>query len=316
MRTRLWAGMALALVLTALTAVQALAQGFDFSLSWGNIKSAFRDTSNLLISWSLYRVTLETSTGAGNLHLNAITLETVDWHPDLDLFTPTTGFRYDDYLNGTSGDYTLGDAIAPGSRWEFNAAFRYGSVAPDVADGVYSANLNLYGGDSAEANDLLASFNIALHVAQKLDVTADMTVAPGEILPGQTAQVTMTVTNNMTENFVSTTWYASSMVNEQGNSLRLVQFDGNWFGQFIAPGDSRTDLHSTWRASDTQALGIYEGTHGVVGGLYSGDFHFISGNPVRIAVVPGPGALLVMGAGLLCGVPAVLRGRRSVKQQA
>ena len=297
----------------------------QITLADGNARSAFRDTSNLFFGGNTeYRVNLNTASGDPDLYINQINLTPgPSWDSNLTLYTPSTDpnpgavntFRYN-ATNGTSGVYNLGTAISGNTHWNFASAFRFGDVDPNVADGIYNTTLDIVGGADSSAMDTLASFDLTLQVIQKLDVDVTMTADPDTIGQGQGTTISMTVKNNITgADFISTSWYYSAFANANGDNLVPGNFVGNWFDQHIAPGDSRTDLHTNWKAAANQNGGDYFGNLGVIGGLYSGDFYLVNNNPqVKVSVIPAPSSALslMMGVGLLA--PVIIRRNRAARQ--
>ena len=215
--------------LCAFGAIPAFAQ--SFAPANGADHSAFRDTSNISGAELNYRASLTTANDGIDRYLNSIVLnKDSNWDPNLTLEAAGSSFVYNDLNNGfQQGTYTLGTAIAPDSDWLFDAATRFGSVDSSVADGVYNATLEFYGGEDESATDLLSSFDIPLEVFEKLDLAVDVAASPDTLFAGETTQFTMTVMNNMTgKNFVSTTWFLSGM-SDGSNSLAWQTFDGDWF---------------------------------------------------------------------------------------
>lgn len=299
----LWVG-CLALSLCAVGAA-----GQSFTLPEGDTRSGFRDLSNVMFGNSAYKLRVETQAGDPDLYINGVTLTpSNDWDSLLDSTLPAVQY-------GTG--YNLGDPISGGSVLEWFPVVIGSAIDPGVPDGVYHTTMSILGGADANAQDLLASFGIAVEVAEKLDISVTAAASPSTIPQGGTTQVSMTVKNNMIgHDFVSTTWWLQGFVSGS-DQLGWSSFNGYWFNQTIAPGDSRTDLHSTWFASANQAPGTYLGTLGVVGGLYNGDWYYVSNDPqARITVrgapvtgVPEPSAWATVGLGLAVLAP-ILRRRK------
>ena len=290
-----------------------VAAQYSFQLPYGSARSAYRDVSNIYIDFSNFGVEFDTQPGDPDLYINQFTLTPgAGWPSMLDLQLPAVQLNY-----GGSQPYNLGDPIPGDTHWFFSAASRQGAVDPGVPDGDYHALLQILGGGNSAALDILAEFNLTLSVREKLDIDVTTWASPGTIAQGQSTQVSMKVKNNMAgDDFVSTTWFLSSFQNGS-DQLAWTTFDGDWFGKHIAPGDSRTDLHSTWVAGASQPTGLYLGNLGVVGGLYDGDEYFVNNNPLgQITVVPGrtpavpePSTLAAISIGALMLAP-MLRRRR------
>ncbi len=284
----------------------ALAQ--TINLEVGDTRSAFRDVTNLSAFGSSngYDTRLDIASTDAPLYINSFNLVTGAGFPAaLDINTPTTSF---DYHGAESGTYTLGTQISGDHTWYFNSAFRDGAVSAAVADGVYDFSVNILGGANSSATGTLASFGLHMEVIQKLDVTVAQFATPSVINPGEATQVSMTITNNITgHDFVSTSWYVAGFGDGNGNELTFDGFNGDWFDKHIAPGDSRTDGHSQFSAQAGDAAGTYTGFNGVIGGLYYGDFYFVSANQqATVQVVPEPASLCALGLGAI----ALLRRRR------
>ena len=303
-----------ALALLTLGATSAFAQNYN-QQPGDDTRSGFRDVSNTIVSNINYKIALSTNTGDADTYLNAVNLDTSagKWDSNINLTLPTTTVDYHNNSDGTNNTYTLGTAISGGTQWTFNAATHYGAIDNSVPDGIYTATLNLLGGATMDSTDTLGSFSISLQVAQKLDIDVSTTATPDTIAQGGKTQLSMTVKNNLTGlNFVSTTWYDSGVSNGT-SSLNRDSFDGDWFNKVFAPGDSRTDLHSTYSAALNQELGDYTTTNGVVGGLYNGDEYFVRSNVatkvtvIKGAATPAPSSSIIMAFGLLFGATRLRR---------
>ena len=279
-----------------------------FSQFNGDTRSAYRDSSGLFGGIG-YDLNLTTLASDPDLYINNMAIVPgVGFNSNIDISTNTTGFHY----NGSeTGDYTFGTAISGDHSWDFQSAFRNShDINSAVANGVYDFSVDIIGGANSTASNVLASIGFHIDIIQKLDVGVAMSANPGSILEGGTGtEVSMTVTNNMTaRNFVSTTWWVSGFGDGNGNLLAFDGFSGDWFNKTIASGASRTDSHSLWHANLDTPIGAYTSNNGVVGGLYNGDFYFVSANPNATVnvLVPEPASFAVLGLGVF----ALLRRRK------
>lgn len=272
--------------------------------------SGLKDTSN--IWWSFTQYGSQMQAGGSPMFINSMNLVGgSNYSNDLGL-NVASEFGYYDYTTSTSGTYTLGTEIAGDADWNIcRMLFRDGDVTASVDEGIYDFSLEIYGGDSNSANNLLGTLEYELEVFDRIDITASGSASPGVITAGQQTTVDMTVANNMaSRDYVTTSWFTVNNGMEQGsNSLIWLGFTGDWFDKSISAGGSRTDAHTIWAAGDSTALGTYTGNMGVLGGLYNGDTHWSLMSPaptVEVVAVPEPGTLAAVGLGALI----LLRRRR------
>ncbi|MBI5705581.1 MAG: PEP-CTERM sorting domain-containing protein [Armatimonadetes bacterium] len=272
--------------------------------------SGFNDTSNMFMSQTAYDGWISHSGADPDTFINAMAITGgTTWDPDIDFFTPSGLFSYYDPGVGY-GTYTFGTAISGDTNWYVGGlASRWGDVY-NVDPGVYDFTLDIIGGADANATDLLASIQYVFEVAARLDVSATGEATPGVIHYGEVTQVAMTVQNHMpNRSFFSTTWFFSGGGMSQGtDSLTHVGWEGDWWEEEIVAGGSRTDGHTAWKAAGAIPTGTYQGYMGVVGGLYLGDWHWVSmtGTVPTVELVPEPSGLLVLALGGL----ALIRRRR------
>lgn len=286
----------------ALLSVFALSTAQSFTMD-RRIHSAVKDDSNMSFTGSNYQLDLFKAATDPDFYVNNVALTTgAGWDPDLDI-NSTFEFR------GIFGNGGAFGTLLTGEFFDvFNLAFRSGTVASTVAEGVYDFTLEVQGGATDSSFDTLASFDLQLEVVNSINVVASGAVSDPEIFRGESSTASMTVTNNGTRDFVSKTWYYSGDSFYNGTESLTGVFVGNWFDQYVSGGNSRTDNHTIWTASPTQAYDTYVGNYGVIGGLHLGDDHgFRAGSPTITVAVPEPGTLIVLGLGAV----AALRRRRS-----
>lgn len=279
------------------------------------IQSAVIDTSNLGGAATRFRVDLVHESADPDLYINSVNfLPGTGYDPniglELGLDAADPGNHPEGYQYNGGQYYVLGTAITGDSFFHFEEPVRhFGAVDPSVAPGIYNFNLTFRGGDSASADELLADLALQVEVIQKLDVDAVGFTNPDPIHAGQTTTVSLTLTNHMADrDFVSTTWYYGNngMEMPDGSHLENGNFVGDWFDKHVAPGQSRTDDHTTWDATAATPLGTYTGDMGVSGGLYNGDDFSIPISPtVAVVAVPEPATV-----SLVALSPAVLLVRR------
>jgi hypothetical protein len=264
------------------------------------ILTVLQDGSNLRGTYTAYSVGFSTDQ---DVYLNSFTLVPgAGYDSNISLSIPSQLYYY-------SGTYTPGTLIPSGSNYTFYSMVYGSGLASLAATGIYNFSVEVTGGATPDATDVLADIPLQVEVFNKLDVTGTAVATPSTISPGQSTTVSMTVTNNMTDrNFVTTEWgyYGSGMVDGLGDSLTNTSFDGNWFNTTIAPGTAETQDHTTWAATALTPNGTYNGDLFVEGGLYYGDEFDIGADPsVVVAPEPVGGAA----AGLLAMVGLCYRRR-------
>ncbi|MCE9558255.1 MAG: PEP-CTERM sorting domain-containing protein [Armatimonadetes bacterium] len=269
--------------------------------------SALKDTSNLSFSSTNYRTGFHVANEA-QLFINSTGItQGAGWDNDLSLDLQSQ-FGYYDFVSNSFQTYHLGDEITGDHDWTFdNTITHNGSVNPDVSEGVYDFSLDFYGGANSAATDLLGSVNYHIEVFNQLDITANGTATPNVLNGDDVAIIDMTVGNQMaSRDFVSTTWFWFG--NDFSSNL-TGDFTGDWFDKHIAPGATRTDEHSRWKARANTPLGVYTTGVGVIGGLYNGDNHGLAlqNSPtITVQSVPEPAALGAM----VLGSILIIRKRR------
>ena len=174
--------------------------------------------------------------------------------------------------------------------WTFYRLASHFGTFVDVEPGIYDFRLKLFGGDSAEASDQLASFLLHVRIIDHFDISVAASFPQPTLGLGGTTEATVSLDNGGTEDFLTDTWFVAGFGKDnpyapQNEQLTFTDFLGNWFGQVITPGNSRSDLHSRWSAGPALPLGTYLGDIGIVGGIYEGDSHNWSAAPATIEVV-------------------------------
>jgi hypothetical protein len=280
-----------ALVAFIVGASQALAAP-TFS-SPHTILSSFKDSSNLAVSQSLYDIDFSQDSGDPDLFINQISLNLGSgWDSNLDLG-----------VNSSFNSYTLGSLITGASSFRLdNAILRSGDVNAAVATGIYDFSVDIVGGASNSATDVLSTLNFQLEVFDRLEFEISSLASPSTIQQGDSSTVSVTLGNAMSaRDLVTTTWYYAGGGYEQGSDSLTGNFVGDWFNKTITPGNSRTDDHTTWTAAAIQPTGTYDGNFGIFGGLYNGDEHWLRApnSPITVTPVPEPATMAVLGLGAL-----------------
>lgn len=267
------------LILTSAIALSALSHSYTFAQVNGSVHSAVIDTSNVTWSSTNYAVYFGRTASEDPLYINQVSfIPGENWDSDIEM---NLYYGYYGYTDGVFGqaEYQLGEPLTGDLDWTFGSlATRYSGFLGPVDEGIHDFQLGIYGGDSSTANDTLAVFDLQLHVIQgfNVQVTASFSNPLLQVLDQTDASVT--VTNNGTEPFVTSTWYVGgfglgSPYTGQSNQLTFVDFLGDWFNKTILAGESRTDLHSRWEYKPSNEPGLYYSDIGIIGGLYDGDSH-------------------------------------------
>lgn len=290
----------------ACVSASVAASANNFVTSNGEIKSGVTSVGTMDRAQTSYGVQFNRTSGDPSFFLNAVNiLPGTSWDSDINFDIDTGWFGV---VNGTfqQGSYTLGTELSFDGYYDFNNLVRKDGSFENVNPGFYDFQVQMVGGDSATATDVVQTFDFTLEVVPTITASVTATMSPGTLGWLQQGDVSATFANNSGRSMKTTTWYVSNFsLNGDGtvpdvDRLDLVDFLGNWFDGSIADGASRTDLHSRWRPKSGATAGTYLGNVGVIGGLYAGDQHAWRSTPdVSVEVVPEPATLAVLGMGLV-----------------
>ncbi len=280
-----------AVAAVALVGISSIAQAIDeFAVPGSDTRSGVLDDTGMRLAATTFAVTVRHDAADPDLYINEIAVvPQPGWDPDID-FQFILG-QYG-WTNGQfqQGDYVLGTPINQNIDWTFYRLASHFGTFSNVAPGTYNFRLKLFGGDSAGASDQLASFLLHVRIIDRYDISVAASFPQPTLGLGGTTEATVSVDNGGTEDFLTSTWYVAGFGKDnpyapQNEQLTFTDFLGNWFGQVITPGNSRSDLHSRWSAGPSLPLGTYLGDIGIIGGIYEGDSHNWQANPATIEVV-------------------------------
>jgi MYXO-CTERM domain-containing protein len=286
------------LTLGLLATLTNSAFGYYFS-AYDTTKSAFRDVSNLRITSSDFRIQLNREASESDLYVNNVTYA-YDSGWDFGINLSEEG------LNG----YTLGTPLTGDLNTVYRLASRYGEVNESVALGMYSFSVNIFGGADASANDLIGQYNYSLLVADRFNLQITSAFDKPMVAPGETSFLSLSATNTTSDQtyFTSSFWLGLESDGAAANVPYSFAYVSNFYSGSFAPGQSLSGAHSNYTPTNANAGNSYPSYAGLIGGIYSGDYHWINaGDKPALTVVPEPATLTVLGLGLLAG----LRRRRS-----
>lgn len=268
--------------------------------------SALHDTSNLNGSQTPFSANGYKPAADGDLYINSFNLVPGTVYDAGLNFELSTVFNV--YDGAATTTHMLGDMITGEAWFNFNGlAARYDSVDAAIPNGFYDFSVEVLGGTAATSTDVIDSVHFVVEVADRIDFHTNALVTPNPMTMGGNGIVSATLTNDMVgRNLKTTTWWISGFNDGAGHTLDFINFRGDWFSTDLAPGASATGDHSEWRAGTAAVNGNYTSNTGIVGGLYQGDWHWMSAN-ARVAVVPEPATLAVLGFGAV----ALMRRRRT-----
>lgn len=278
----------------------------SFQTSNGETKSGVISLGTMDRAQTGYGVQFDRADTDPLFFLNGVNiLPGLNWDTDIN-FDVDLGWA--GVVNGSfqQGSYTLGTAMDFDGYYNFSSLIRKDGEFTNVNPGVYDFQVEMVGGDSSTATDVVSTFDFTLEVVPTITASVTATMNPGTLGWLQQGDVSATLFNNSGRNLKTSTWYVSNFsLNGDGNvpdidKLDLVDFLGNWFDGDLANGASRTDLHSRWRPKVGATAGTYSGNIGIIGGLYAGDQHSWRATPdVSVQVVPEPATLAALGFGLV-----------------
>lgn len=303
----LFMGVALAVSAPGVMAMVAVDEAYFDTYHW--TQSALIDTSGLSYSETNFRGNMHKSAGAGDFYINSVAfVPGDDWDAGIDFDLPSDSLSYG------GGTYTFGTLITGNQDWyDISFAKRFDAVSSDVTPGLYSFQIEIYGGGDASASDLIGTLDFELDVLASLDLRVSGTTVPGAITEGGKTRVDMTIENLSDVDFVLSGLFYVGGGMVQGTDALSGDFADDWYGEPVEAGTSRTIAHSEWLAEPGTPAGSYTGRLGVIGGAYDGDRHEWELTPapmVEVAPVPLPAAGWLM---LSCFATLGVLGRRRAK---
>lgn len=249
---------------------------------------------------SIYSATASRDFGEDPAYINDVQFDFGSgWHPSLSLNT--------DFQALTSG-YTYGTEIGEGTTVSLNLAGLFSTVSASVPVGMYQFTASIIGGETDSSTDILAEYDYVLDVRETIDADLNSSISSNSVNIGETTTVSATLTNSGPEQIVSTLWFLYVGVPAGGDHPNPVDhmnfgFAGNWFNQAIDPGQSRTDLHSTFTPTALTPQGMYRVYGGIYYGYHEGDRYFANFDPgPEFEVVPEPATLVGLGTLVLAGL--------------
>ncbi len=292
--------------LALLAVLSTGASAYSWNLLNGDTRSGVLDSTGMDGTESKFGLRFDRAASDNAFYLNGINiLPGSNYDAGLNLFTDLD-YGVDNVGIGFSqGTYAFGTAMTGEASYFFDGlARRNGVVDGSVATGIYDFDVQVIGGETSTATDVVATFDFTLEVVNSITAMASGSMSNGVIGPGDSSTLSATLTNMGSRDMVTTTWWVSAFAKDgnysnSDNFLQFDSFEGDWFNQTIgANGGTRTDLHSKWSRTSTNMNGQYLGSNGIFGGLYNGDTHSwrISGDTVE--VVPEPASMLALSAGV------------------
>lgn len=279
----------------------ALSLAFFASAGFAQFTPGFTQHSltNGAPSWGGIDMFLENTS---DVYLNSFSVvDTGGWNTGIDV-----GFNgsYFDNNSFTYGSYTMGSLIGAGQNWQFGGIFggMLGlNLNTTVAEGTYTAEIQLRGGATDTSDDLLLSFLETVEVVNyNLDLSSPDTYI--ELAPGGSTTIRHHLVNNSANAFlVNSRSYSWSTV---GRDQFDIQFSSGYPSQ-ILPSEDLTVSHLDITALPT-FTDSWSFTSEIIGGWYQDDANFIQISTHTLAPVPEPATLAVLGL----GAAALIRRRR------
>ena len=211
--------------------------------------------------------------------------------------------QYDSGSNLVGGAYYyFGTPLAAGYSYDSLGVFNglFGFSGPGVA-GTYTGTVDVLGGSSSSASDLLATVSFTVEVVSGFGLAITYPTNNFTVGIGQTAMLQNRVVNSSSRNFLVNSRYFSYSTAPSGFTINFE----NYPSSFAANSDVTVDsLSFTGVSSGPQWTGI---DNGVFGGYYSDDLNDITGGGAfTVNPVPEPATLTILGLGGL----ALVRRRR------
>lgn len=264
-------------------------------------QSAFSDVSNLTQSMTRFQFAYNHDEADPDSFINGLRFAPgAGWHADINLDLFTWG------LSSWDGNYTFGERISGARSTQYTLSARGGAIAPTVPVGLYGFQIEVLGGATDTATDVLATLDYSLDVRHRLQGLAWGATSPAAVGPGQTSAISMSVLNTGSDALVTYGRYQGwvpSGATDAIFSRMNVEFDsssGFMWSQEIAAGATATGSHSKATARANSPMGSWALYGGWVGGYYPNEWHYLPMVPApRVEVVPEPASLMALGIGAL-----------------
>lgn len=181
----------------------------------------------------------------------------------------------------------------------FNVARDWNSSTVPAA-GMYSATMDILGGTSDTATDVLATLSLQFELlADPLSLTQTVANPDQTTTPGGTSNYNVTLTAGSSPVW---TWPVYSYMDAQldHSNLGFVTWPAQSdFNTMLGAGESWTGDVISWTAAANTPNGTHHGIIRMMGGKYVGDETYMTASDVSWTVVPEPASMAVLGLGAL-----------------
>jgi len=256
----------------------------DYSSELGFSPGGKIDTEIDLLTSGLY--INGASFGSGNLSTSGLLIDTFN-----------TRFRQFDGSGIEVGEfgYTWGTELASGFGYNSVGVFDglFGFYGSTTGSGVYTGTVDIFGGSSSTASDLLGSANVTIEVVNGFGITVTYPQSSFAVNPGQTQTLQHTLQNSSNRAATVQSRYYSAGTSPQGFT---VDFEYNGYPNSLGANSSQTVAHMVFTGVDPSGP-VWTANSGVFVGYYGDDLNSVSGGDFSVQAVPEPATLAMLGLG-------------------